>query len=238
MAPVGGLPLTVLLGHLPPRRPGTSHPQNAAEYGAIVIRDLGRKDGYTHLHAAATATYAHDLALELEMDEGHARRVRTAGLLHNVGLYGLPDELLMANGHLNSVGRQQAEEHPARGQESLKGVAGYEDIADWIRWHHERPDGRGYPDRLKRQWIPLESKVIAVASAYAYLILDKPRAPGTSYEDARQRLAEGIGTQFDERATRALLRILDGAEAGYRMADDGRFAFPAAGSAADTQRTG
>lgn len=196
-------------------------------FGTMIIQDLGRKDGYTHRHAAATSVYAADLAREMKLGEARAGRLRMAGLLHNVGLFGLPEELLLASGKLNSIAQTQLAEHPARGEEALAAIPEFEEMASWVRWHHERPDGRGYPDKLRGPWIPIEAKILAVAQAYAAMVLDQPSRPGMSLPEARERLTAGIDTEFDGVVVRAFLRILDTESEGYRMADDHRFAFPA-----------
>ncbi len=150
-----------------------------------------------------------------------------AGLLHNIGLFGLPEELLVVTGKLNSIARSQLAEHAASGERALAAVPEFEEMARWVRWHHERPDGRGYPDKLRGSWIPLEAKILAVAQAYAAIVLDQPRRPGMRPEEAREKLVAGIGTEFDGVVVRAFLRILDTESEGYRMADDHRFVFPA-----------
>lgn len=101
-------------------------------------------------------------------------------------------------------------------------------MARWVRWHHEWPDGRGYPDRLRGAWIPTEAKILSAAQAYAAMVLDQPRRPGLEPIKAREELTGGIETQFDGVTVRAFLRILDTESEGYRMADDHRFLFPAA----------
>ena len=196
-------------------------------FGTMVIEDLGRRDGYTHRHAAATSVYAADLAREMKLDDVRAERLRMAGLLHNVGMFSLPEVLLTATGRLNSIAKSRLAEHPARGEEALAAVPEFAEMASWVRWHHERPDGRGYPDKLRGAWIPLEAKILAVAQAYAAAILDKPSRSGTSPAEARTMLAAGADTEFDGVVVRAFLRILDTESEGYRMADDYRFAFPA-----------
>jgi predicted membrane protein len=195
-------------------------------FGTMIIRDLGQRDGYTHRHAAATATYAADLAREMKLDDTHVERLRMAGLLHNIGLFGLPDEMLLATGRPNSIARSRLDEHPARGEEALAAVSEFEEMAGWVRWHHERPDGRGYPDKLRGPWIPLEARILSVAQAYAAMVLDQPRRPGMKSAQAREQLSAGIDTEFDGVVVRALLRLLDTESEGYRMADDHRFVFP------------
>ena len=196
-------------------------------FGTMIIQDLGRRDGYTHRHAAATAVYAADLARELKLDETRAEQLRMAGLLHNIGLFGLPEELLLATGKLNSIAQSLLAEHPARGEEALSAIPEFGEMATWVRWHHERPDGRGYPDKLRSPWMPLEAKILAVAQAYAALVLDQPSRPGVGFAEAREKLGAGIDTEFDGVVVRALLRILETESEGYRMADDHRFVFPA-----------
>jgi HD-GYP domain-containing protein (c-di-GMP phosphodiesterase class II) len=195
-------------------------------FGTMIIQDLGRQDGYTHRHAGATAVYAADLAREMKLDDTRAEQLRMAGLLHNIGLFGLPEELLLATGKLNSVAQSRLAEHPARGEEALAAIPEFEEMASWVRWHHERPDGRGYPDKLRAPWIPLEAKILAVAQAYAALVLDQPSRPGVGFAEAREKLSAGIDTEFDGVVVRALLRILETESEGYRMADDHRFVFP------------
>ena len=196
-------------------------------FGTMIIQDLGRRDGYTHRHAAATAVYAADLGREMKLDDTRAEQLRMAGLLHNIGLFGLPEDLLLATGKLNSIARSRLAEHPARGEKALAAIPEFEEMAGWVRWHHERPDGRGYPDKLRGSWIPLEAKILAVAQAYAAMVLDQPRRPGMGSAEAREELSAGIDTEFDGVVVRAFLRILDTESEGYRMADDHRFVFPA-----------
>ena len=196
-------------------------------FGTMIIQELGRRDGYTHRHAAATATYAADLAREMKLGDTHAERLRMAGLLHNIGLLGMSEELLLATGKLNSIAQSQLAEHPARGEEALAAMPEFERMAGWVRWHHERPDGRGYPDKLRGAWIPLEAKILAVAQAYAAMVLDQPRRPGVGSVKAREQLIAGIDTELDGTTVRSFLRILDTESEGYRMADDHRFVFPA-----------
>jgi hypothetical protein len=195
-------------------------------FGTMIVRDLGRRDGYTDRHAVATAVYAADLARELKLDEPLVGRLRMAGLLHNVGLFGLPEELLVQTGKLNSIAQSRLAEHPSRGEEALAAVPEFEEMARWVRWHHERIDGRGYPDKLRGPWIPMEAKILAVSQAYAALVLNQPRRPGLGFAEARQQLCAGVDTEFDGVVVRAFIRILDTETEGYRMADDHRFVFP------------
>ena len=213
-----------------------------AAFGTVMVRELGRKDGYTHRHAAATSVYARDLAREMGLDDDHAERLRLAGLVHNIGLFGLPEELLLETGKLNSVAWNRVAEHPARAQEILGSVAEYETMACWVRWHHEREDGTGYPDRLRGGWIPLEAKILAASETYASLVLDGPHSPGLTPQEARRELAGMAGGGLDGHVVRSLLRVLDAADPNYAAAVDARFAPPDAppdlGGSGESRRLG
>ncbi|MCL6437658.1 MAG: HD domain-containing protein [Rubrobacteraceae bacterium] len=195
-------------------------------FAATMILELGRRDGYAHRHAAATAVYARDLALELGLNEARAAQVRLAALLHDIGMSGFESELLLDAPRFEPTPRGELAEHTSRGAELLSPVPGFEEMASWVLWHHERPDGRGYPDGLRGPWIPLEAKIIAAAQAYAALVLQNPHRKGLPPEEARSRLVAGAGEEFDASVVRALLRILDTEPEGYGDASAPRFAFP------------
>jgi HD-GYP domain-containing protein (c-di-GMP phosphodiesterase class II) len=196
------------------------------EIASRLVGRLGQRDGYAAVHAAASAVYVADIARESGLDEGRSREVRLAALLMDVGLLWVPDDvLLVPPERLNSLGRLHLEEHPAAGEEVLAGLPGLGEAARWVRWHHERPDGTGYPDRLRGAWVPLEARILAVASLYASLVLDGPNSPALAPAEARRALVAGMGRAVDEDVARTLLRLLDTEDDSYGSASDGRFAF-------------
>jgi len=196
------------------------------EIASRLVGRLGQRDGYAADHAAASAAYAADIARECGFDEGRCREVRLAALLMDVGLLWVPDDvLLVPQERLNSLGRMHLEEHPVAGEEVLSGLPGLGAAARWVRWHHERPDGTGYPDRLKGAWTPQEAKILAVASLYASLVLDGPGTQALAPAEARRVLVAEFGKAADEGVARILLRLLASEDESYRAASDERFAF-------------
>jgi HD-GYP domain-containing protein (c-di-GMP phosphodiesterase class II) len=196
------------------------------EIASRLVGRLGQRDGYAAAHAAASAVYAADIARESGLDEGRCREVRLAALLMDVGLLWVPDDvLLVPEERLNSLGRRHLKEHPIAAEEILADLPGLEDAARWVRWHHERPDGTGYPDRLKGAWVPQEAKILAVASFYASLVLDGPSDPALHPAEARRALVAEMGKAVDEDVARILLRLLDTGEDSYSSASDERFVF-------------
>jgi HD-GYP domain-containing protein (c-di-GMP phosphodiesterase class II) len=196
------------------------------EIASRLVGRLGQRDGYAAAHAAASAVYAADIARESGLDEGRCREVRLAALLMDVGLLWVPDDvLLVPEERLNSLGRRHLQEHPVAGEEILADLPGLGDAACWVRWHHERPDGTGYPDKLKGAWTPQEAKILAVASLYASLVLDGPSAPAIHPAEARRVLVAEMGKAVGEDVARILLRLLATGEDSYASASDERFVF-------------
>jgi hypothetical protein len=196
------------------------------EIASRLVGRLGQRDGYAAAHAAASAVYAADIARECGLDEGRCREVQMAALLMDVGLLWVPDDvLLVPEERLNSLGRMHLEEHPVAGEEILSGLPGLGEAARWVRWHHERPDGTGYPDRLKGAWTSQEAKILGVASLYASLVLDGPSAPALVPAEARRVLVAEIGKAADEDVARILLRLLATEDESYASASDERFVF-------------
>jgi hypothetical protein len=204
------------------------------EFAARLVQSIEQKDGCTARRAAASALYADDIAQELGMEPIKVEKVRVAALLQDVGLVSVADEVLLTPPKkLNSVGRMHLERHPIQGEHMLAAIPGFEEAARWVRHHHERGDGTGYPDRLRGKWIPLEAKVLAVSEVYASLVIDGPNSPAVSAHEARRRLVDLAEGKLDQQVVRAFLRVLDTQDEGYAAAVDDRFTF-AAGSATST----
>ena len=198
------------------------------EFAARLVGKLGRRDGRLAELAAATAVYAADAANEFGLEPARTDKLRLAALLQDVGLVSAPDEVLLTPPEkLNSVGQMHLREHTVDGEHLLSAAPGFEEAARWVRWHHEREDGTGYPDKLRGEWIPLEAKVLAVCGEYAALVLDGPASPGLSPQEARRELVSLSGKSLDETAVRTLLRLLDAEGENYAAAADERFALPA-----------
>ena len=194
-----------------------------------LVEAVGTRDGHTARLSPATAVYAADVARELGLDRGEVEKLRTAALLMDVGLASVPDEVLLSHPKkLNSVGQMHLREHSIRGERVLSAAEGFAEAARWVRWHHEREDGTGYPDRLRGEWIPLEAKILAACETYASLVLDGPHNPGLPPEEARRELAGMAGSALDQQAVRVLLRVIDAEDCSYAVAADARFAAPGA----------
>ncbi len=169
---------------------------------------MDAKDSYTRSHCQTVSQLAALIATELGFTGDRLARMRLSGLLHDVGKIGVPDMILNKPAALTDDEYVTMQAHATLGYEIVQ-AAGLPQEARWVRHHHERVDGRGYPDGLAGDAIPLESRIILVADAYEAMTSDRPyrKAPGQAF--AVQELQRGAGTQFDTHVVEALCRVLD-----------------------------
>jgi putative nucleotidyltransferase with HDIG domain len=204
--------------------------QRAGQYAALswgvlsaLVRSLDRRDSRTARHSAAVAAFARDIALECEMSKRDAELAHTAGLLHDIGRFALPDRVMERQGTLTEDDWEAIHQHPELGADMLKDLGVYGPVAQIVRAHHERVDGRGYPDRLKGDEIPEIARIVAVAEVYDTLTAeDTYRDRMTSFQ-AITELRRVAGRQLDTRYVEALASLLTGRGLEYRHADTANF---------------
>jgi HD-GYP domain-containing protein (c-di-GMP phosphodiesterase class II) len=145
-------------------------------------------------------------ARELGLSEPTVARVRLAVLLCDVGRDQIPREILNKQGPLNDQEWAQIRRQPELAAALLSDVS-FDDIREWIRCHHERPDGHGYPRGLIGDQIPLEARIVAVIDAYTALTSDRPYRVARSHQDACDELERCAGSQFDAAVVQAFLSV-------------------------------
>jgi diguanylate cyclase (GGDEF)-like protein len=173
---------------------------NLAE--ALDVRDSGSPS-----HCRRVGRFAELTARELGLPPESVERIRLAGILHDVGRVGLPDHLVGKPGPLTEDEWALVRAHPAIGARMVE-TTEYEDIRSWILFHHERPDGRGYPEGRGEADVPLESAIIGIADAYEALTNARPYRPAYPAEQAADELRRQSGTQFRSDVVEALLRAV------------------------------
>jgi HD-GYP domain-containing protein (c-di-GMP phosphodiesterase class II) len=170
------------------------------EYVANTVRALAlavdAKDPFTHDHSKRVALYASALGNALELPSEHVERLYTSAILHDVGKIGVPDAILLSPGRLSAEEFAVMKQHAADGERLVAG-AGMSELAHWIRHHHERFDGCGYPDGLAGLAIPLEGRILAVADSFEALTSDRLYRAALGVEEAIAELDRCAGTQFD-----------------------------------------
>jgi putative nucleotidyltransferase with HDIG domain len=174
-----------------------------------LVRALGMRDPTTARHAAAVASYAKALAIELGYSEQEQETVQVAGLLHDIGKFAWPDRIL----HAETLGDEDLstiKSHPQEGAIVVGALDGYGEVADAILYHHERLDGRGYPAGLIGSEIPVASRIIAICSTYDTMItshtIHAPISPEEAMVELRNAARNG---QFDPELVESFIALLE-----------------------------
>jgi HD-GYP domain-containing protein (c-di-GMP phosphodiesterase class II) len=179
-----------------------------ARYAAVIADIADAKGAHTAGHARKTADAGEKLAEALGLDAGHVEMIRMAAMLHDVGLLGVPARVMSKPDILSVTEMQLMRQHPGNSEMVLAPLAGFEEIAFWIARHHERPDGKGYPDMLAGDDIPLESRILAIADVYAALTADRPHRGAVAADDAKAILIGAAGSQLDPELVRLFVSLI------------------------------
>jgi diguanylate cyclase (GGDEF)-like protein len=169
---------------------------------------LEANDEYTSSHARWITDLALGVGRELELDDPTLKRLELGGLLHDIGKIGIPSDILRKPGRLSAEERSVMETHPTLGERIITPIERLQEVRGIVRHCHERWDGRGYPDRLAGEEIPLEARIIFVCDAYHAMTSDRPYRKRLTPHVAQRRLAEAAGSQFDPRVVQACLDVL------------------------------
>ena len=177
-------------------------------YGVLdgMVTAVDNKDRYTRQHSEDVTEYSLWIGEELGMSEETLRALRVGGLLHDVGKIGVPDEILRKPGRLTDEEYAILQRHPLLGALIVGSIPGMEGIVDVVRSHHERWDGKGYPDGLRGEDIPLLGRIAAVADAVSAMTTNRPYRRGMEWESAMAEVKKHSGTQFDPALADAFLR--------------------------------
>lgn len=174
----------------------------------ILRMTVDARNIYTRGHSDRVSYYAERLARAMGHDDAFCETVRLAGLFHDVGKLNIPDAVLLKEEPLSDEEYAIIRTHSAKGSELLSTVSFFRGIVDIVRGHHERWDGRGYPDGLAGERIPPEARIIAVADSFDAMTSTRSYRPSCSLEYARSELERGRGTQFEPAAVDAFLEVL------------------------------
>jgi putative nucleotidyltransferase with HDIG domain len=168
---------------------------------------LEAKDIYTSGHSQRVVEVSVAIAEELGMPQDSIDKIRLAGLVHDIGKIGVKESVLNKPGKLTDEEYQHIKSHCDIGERILTPIVEDEEILKVVRHHHERYDGRGYPDGLSGEQIPLGARILAVADTYDALTSERPYREAMSAETAFAEIERGKGAQFDPIVAGAFLRI-------------------------------
>jgi putative nucleotidyltransferase with HDIG domain len=188
-----------------------------------VLQTLSLRDKMTARHSAAVARYSREIARELGLSEREQDVVHTAALLHDIGKFIFPDSILFADSKLDKEQYEIVKRHPEQGARLVARIDGYGPVAEIILAHHERIDGRGYPNGLVGEQIPLAARIISVADTYDVMTSrDSYRQPVSSRE-AIEELRRVSDAQLDAGVVDVFVRLLERRSVTFRHADDADF---------------
>jgi len=177
---------------------------------------IDAKDTYTNGHSTRVAEYARMIAQRAGCSDSEQEEIYMMGLLHDVGKIGVPDEVINKTARLTDEEYELIKKHPVIGSEILDRIKERPELATGARWHHERFDGRGYPDGIAGDEIPKEARMIAVADAYDAMTSTRSYRGVMPQEKVRAEIEKGIGTQFDPQFAKLMIEMID-EDTEYRM---------------------
>jgi diguanylate cyclase (GGDEF)-like protein/putative nucleotidyltransferase with HDIG domain len=187
------------------------------ETAQALIEPLETRDPYIGDHVRAVSRLALRIGLKMSVPSDQLDALTLGALLHDVGKIGVPDRILQKPGRLTDEEYRIIKRHPVLGARMLAAVRELAPVVPAVKHHHERFDGKGYPERLRGEDIPLAARIIAVVDAFDSMVRERPYGYGISQETALEEIERNAGTQFDPRVVRALLQVIW--ELGGRQAD-------------------
>ncbi|MBW2147273.1 MAG: response regulator [Deltaproteobacteria bacterium] len=162
-----------------------------------LVSTIEAKDSYTKLHSARVTQWSVEIATALNIDKEDIDIIQFAGYLHDIGKIGIPDSILMKPGRLTVEEYDLIKTHPAIGEKIVKPLDLLPKERDLIRHHHERWDGKGYPDGLAGEDIPLLARIMAIADSFDAMTSDRVYRKAKGVKDALYELNQCAGSQFD-----------------------------------------
>lgn len=166
-------------------------------------------DVYTYGHSTQVAVYAGALAEKLKLPESEKNRVIRAALVHDLGKVAVEDSIISKQGPLTNEEFNMVKRHPVIGAQIISRMKGFQDLVELILQHHERWDGRGYPDGLSGNEIRLGARILAMADALDSMFSDRPYRPTRNYKDVIAEIARCSGTQFDPIVAQAFFDLAE-----------------------------
>ena len=177
---------------------------------------IDAKDNYTGGHSGRVAKYSRLLAEKMGFSREKVEEIYQMALLHDIGKIGVSDLILRKDGKLSEEEFDVIKMHPVKGSEILEHITEKSELAIGARWHHERYDGKGYPDGLKGEEIPIEGRIICVADSYDAMTSNRSYRKFLPQDVVRSELEKNSGTQFDPVVARHMIAIMD-ADKNYRL---------------------
>jgi putative nucleotidyltransferase with HDIG domain len=171
--------------------------KNYFETMNVLVRAIEASDPYTSGHSLRVSAYSEAIAKELGLPQGKIDLIKSAALLHDIGKIGIDKNILNKSGKLEKDEFETIKSHPEIGATIIADLSYLSNISDIIRHHHERNDGKGYPDGLSHNNIPLETSILTIADSFDAMTTNRPYKHSLSLDDALNEIKVNAGTQFN-----------------------------------------
>ncbi len=178
----------------------------------VLRLTVDAKDEYTRGHSDRVAFYACKIGEQFGFSDQDMEKLRIAGMFHDIGKIGTADDILLKTKKLSKEEFDEVKRHTIKGAMILSAVSMFQNVVPYVRHHHERIDGKGYPDGIKGKEIEFCARIIAVADAFDAMMSDRHYRTHLTLDETRQQLIQGSGTQFDSSIVKVLLEILEADE--------------------------
>jgi HD-GYP domain-containing protein (c-di-GMP phosphodiesterase class II)/CheY-like chemotaxis protein len=167
------------------------------------------KDIYTRGHSDRVSYFTVKIGESFGLSEKELEILRISGIFHDIGKIGITNDILLKADKLNKYEYEEIKKHPLKGAHILSAVSMFKDIVPVVKYHHERIDGKGYPEGIKGNAIPLLARILSVADAFDAMTTDRQYRKKLGLEEAKIQLLKGTGTQFDENVVNKFIELLD-----------------------------
>lgn len=172
-----------------------------------MAASVDERGSYNQRHAESVARLASAIADKMGMGEADVHQLRVAGLLHDIGLVTVPEDIINKTGRLEAAEWSRIKEHPEVGEAILRHITSFQDFLPLVRHHHEHFNGGGYPDGIAGDKIPAGARILAVADAFQAMLADRPYRKAMTSEQALKELKSARGSQFDPAVVDAFIAI-------------------------------
>lgn len=185
-----------------------------------LVNAIDAKDEYTHGHSSRVAEYSRKIAELSGKSPKECDEIYQIALLHDVGKIGISESIINKEGKLTDEEYEAIKQHPVLGGQILKSISEYPDLIIGAKYHHERYDGRGYPEKLKGDDIPEIARIISVADAYDAMTSKRSYRDPIPQQSVREEIVKGAGTQFDPKFAKIMQHLID-LDTEYEMKEKG-----------------
>lgn len=178
------------------------------DFAKILLNTIGAKDHYTEEHSKRVSLFAEKFGKYIKLSDSDITKLKRAGLFHDIGKIGITDSILLKEGKLTDNEYEIIKSHPIIGANIFEASTLFKELAPIILSHHERIDGKGYPNKLKGDEIPFLAKVLTLCDCFDAIVSKRPYKDENTVEFGIDQIKQGINTQFDKELSNKFIKFV------------------------------